>query len=400
MALFRPEAFEKLTETLWDEKRVRAAIQEIAADAERACRPKRLWPADEWDAWRSPLPLKTLYAGAAGVVWALHRLSARGHADIRLDLARILSVAYDAWRERPGVLTSLELPHPAHASLFHGESGILLVLYGLTPQAELADSLYEQVLANVENDANEVFWGAPGTMIAARTMLDRTDDERWAEAWKTSAERLWRLRDADGLWTQRLHGGEHRSLTPPHGATGNVAALVGGRDLLVTGRREVLERETASVLERTTIMEGSLANWPAWEGRDFVAGDGEIRLQWFTGAPGIVISAADYLPEELLLAAAELTWNAGPHGLEKGPGICHGTAGNGYALLKTFERTGSELWLERARCFAVHALEQVVRLREQRGRGRYSLFTGDAGVALYAADCLSGAARYPILDGL
>jgi hypothetical protein len=30
----------------------------------------------------------------------------------------------------------------------------------------------------------------------------------------------------------------------------------------------------------------------------------------------------------------------------------------------------------------VHTLEQV----ERRGRGRYSLFTGDVGVALYAAD--------------
>ena len=97
--------------------------------------------------------------------------------------------------------------------------------------------------------------------------------------------------------------------------------------------------------------------------------DGQIRLQWcWGGAPGIVAAAADYLDEELLLAGAELTWRAGPHRDEKGPGICHGTAGNGYAFLKAFERTGDELWLERARRFAVHALGQVARLREERGR--------------------------------
>jgi len=78
-----------------------------------------------------------------------------------------------------------------------------------------------------------------------------------------------------------------------------------------------------------------------------------------------------------------------------GAAICHGTAGNGYALLKTFERTGDERWLDRARRFATHALEQV----ERRGRGRYSLWTGDVGVALYAADCLEARAAYPILDG-
>ena len=109
-------------------------------------------------------------------------------------------------------------------------------------------------------------------------------------------------------------------------------------------------------------------------------------------------SAASYLDDELLLAGAELTWQAGPHGAEKGAGICHGTAGNGYAFLKTFERTGDERWLDRARRFAVHALGQVDGARSERGTGRYSLWTGDVGVALYAADCLEARTAYPIVD--
>jgi hypothetical protein len=40
----------------------------------------------------------------------------------------------------------------------------------------------------------------------------------------------------------------------------------------------------------------------------------------------------------------------------------------------------------------------VRRLRAQRGRGRYSLWTGDLGVALYLADCLDARAAYPLLD--
>ena len=109
----------------------------------------------------------------------------------------------------------------------------------------------------------------------------------------------------------------------------------------------------------------------------------------------MVGTAARYLDEELLLAGAELTWRAGAHGAEKGAGLCHGTAGNGYALLKTFERTGDERWLERARKFAVHALAQA-----KGAPGRYSLFTGGVGVALFAAGCLEADPRFPVLDWL
>jgi hypothetical protein len=38
------------------------------------------------------------------------------------------------------------------------------------------------------------------------------------------------------------------------------------------------------------------------------------------------------------------------------------------------------------------------RERLERGRGRYSLFTGDLGVALYLADCIDARAAYPVLD--
>ena len=68
------------------------------------------------------------------------------------------------------------------------------------------------------------------------------------------------------------------------------------------------------------------------------------------------------------------------------------------ALLKTFARTGDERWLERARRFAVHALLQAERRRAELGAGRYSLFTGDVGVALFAAACLEADARFPIVD--
>ena len=142
--------------------------------------------------------------------------------------------------------------------------------------------------------------------------------------------------------------------------------------------------------------ENGLANWPGSPRRQLAVPGRGIRLQWCTGAPGVLAGAWKYLDEELVLAGAELVWRAGAHGDEKGHGICHGTSGNGFALLKAFARTGDERWLERARRFAVHALGQVERLRAANGRGRYSLWTGDLGTALFGAACLECDASYPI----
>jgi len=147
-------------------------------------------------------------------------------------------------------------------------------------------------------------------------------------------------------------------------------------------RNDALRAESAAAFARAATREDGLANWST-----------ERKLQWCASAPGIVSLARDYLEEELLVAGAELVWQAGAPGDEKGHGICHGTSGNGFALLAAFERTQDELWLERARRFAVHALAQAARMS-----GRYSLFTGGAGTALFAASCLDADARYPVFE--
>lgn len=99
---------------------------------------------------------------------------------------------------------------------------------------------------------------------------------------------------------------------------------------------------------------------------------------------------------ELPLAGGELTWKAGP--LAKGSNLCHGTGGNGYALLKLYRRTRDTLWLERARAFAMTAIAQCREARLRYGRGRYSLWTGDLGLAIYLRDCISGEAAFPTVD--
>jgi lantibiotic modifying enzyme len=385
--LFQPDLHEPLTETRWDEGWARDAIRRIVADAAANFDPVGLWPAEEWDSWQTTPPLKDVYVGAAGVLLGLDLLRRSGQAETEIDLVAASRRTLEAWREHPDFEQWTDLPAHPEAALLTGESGLLLTAWLIDHEHQLAHDLLELVRANVANEAVEIMWGAPGTMLAAHAMHDWTREQRWADARRESADSVLAMREEDGLWTNRLYGQTFRSLTPPHGLVGNVRAL---RRALDAERSEKLERESADVLARLAVTEDGFANWPRREGVE------ANQLQWCSGAPGILECAATYLDEELMLAGAELIWHAGPPGMEKGSGICHGTAGNGHAFLKVFERTGDELWLDRARRFAVHAVEQV----ERRGRGRYSLFTGDVGVALYVADCLDGRSTYPVIDSL
>jgi hypothetical protein len=393
--LYSPEGFEPLADEPWDEQRVRTAIRAVVADTDDAYDPERLWPANEWDAWHMAVPLTDLYAGTPGIVWALDVLRRGSYADPRTDLGAALDRALELRDEKPGFMEGIELPSTPDASLLAGEAGLLLVACRVAPSADRADTLFELVRKNVANEAQELMWGAPGTMLAAHALHAWTGEERWAEARHESAEALLAGRDEDGLWTQRLHGKTHRFLGPVHGLVGNVHALV-----QVGESTEALQGDAEGVLAREAVIEAGFATWPAVAGGSLEGNDTVIRLQWCHGAPGIVATAADYLDEELVLAGAELTWRAGAHGDEKGHGLCHGTAGNGFALLKTFARTGDERWLERARRFAVHALLQAERRRAELGIGRYSLFTGDVGTALFAVACLEADARFPIVDNV
>jgi hypothetical protein len=382
--LYTPELFEPLTDEVWEAERAARRIREIVADTERALRgPKLMWKADAWDGWHGTSPMKNLYVGASGVLWGLDRLQSHGY-ETSLDLGALALKTLELFRARPDYMKGMKLPARRDSSLACGLAGIVFVAWRLASSTDLADGLYELVRANVDNEVEEVMWGAPGTLLIAHAMVESTGEARWREARDATASALLSRREADGFWVQRMYGQEFRGLQPWHGLVGNVAAL------------RLADHKTAALLERTAVIEDGLANWPYRERPQLASPDGLIRLQFCCGAAGIVAMASDYLDEELLVAGAELAWSAGPPVMEKGPCLCHGTAGTGYAFLKLFLRTGDERWLDRARRFAMHALEQV----ERRGHGRYSLYTGDIGVALFAADCIDARAQVPVFDVL
>ena len=283
------------------------------------------------------------------MIFALDVLQRRALADVTIDLRTAVERTLELWAAGAG-LRDVRLGGDAgSAEPLLRRGWVLWLAWRLTLPAELRGPAHARVRENTGNETNEVMWGARGRCSPrADARVDR--EERWLDAWSRCRRRS-REPGPDGLWTQLLSGRESRYLGPTHGAVGNVLALLDGSpDEDVSALKRTLER--------TAVVEDGLANWPSAEGVGLVPRDGVIRVQWCHGAPGIVTSAP-YLDEELAPRRRRAHVARRPARRAEGPGICHGTAGNGYALLKTFERTGDEQWLDRARCFAVHALEQV-----------------------------------------
>jgi hypothetical protein len=392
--LFDPAAHEPLTQRAWNEASVREAVAAIAADAETAFHPERLWPPHPMDDLEESEQLTALYLGAAGVLWALDRLARRGSVELTRDWTEVAASLPARYASHPDLEEELGGRIP---SLMLGEAGLLVVVHGFAPTRELEQWLLDVVRGNARNPTRELLWGSPGTMLVADVLWKRTGDAPWLDAWRASADWLWD-EWRDGVWRQEMHGRTRTILGPAHGFAGNVLALAQG-DHLDPERRGELERRSVETLSRLAIREDGLAQWPpSLEEADMPE---KWRLQWCHGAPGIVASVAglargDDEWTELLEAGGELTWRAGP--LVKGAGLCHGTAGNGYAFLKLLERTGDECWLDRARRFAMHGIEQVERARDTYGRGRYTLWTGEVGTAVYLQSCLDAEAEFPTID--
>jgi Lanthionine synthetase C-like protein len=382
--LYDPQAHERLVEDEWDEERARAAIQSIVNEAVSAIGLQGHWPVHPLDVDPAdPDVHNSVYMGSAGMLWAMASLAATGAADVPLDLTADIEGIVEAYRASPDFGES--------AGLWVGETGVVMAAYAITGHMAHAERALELARSNLTSDTNEVMWGTPGTTLAMHHLYRRTGDERFNEVWAEGAERIFAQWGEEGLWTQHLYGKVARMLGPAHGFAGNVRVLAQGGDML-----EAVRVRATPVVELNAVREGKLVNWPAEAGLALDARQNTIRTQWCHGAPGMVATLWDLAPEELMVGGGELTWTAGP--LAKGPGFCHGTAGNGYAFLKLHALTGDDLWLDRARAFAMHAIGQVEHMREEHGQGRYTLFTGDAGVALYVRGCIEADPDVPTID--
>ena len=403
--LFDPDRHEALADTPWSESRAREAIASIVRDLERSRLAEGHWPVHPLDAEPGELVpgtgFKNLYLGSAGVLWALWTLGREGAATLAGDPAEGLAEVHAAYLAEPD--TGEVVP-----SYLLGEAGVLLAWWRMTGSSSAAERLFTVVESNIGNPTNESLWAAPGTMLAAWHLWQATGEARWRALFLANVDRLWQTWQFDAkaschLWTQDMYGKVVQYLGAGHGFAGNVYPLLKGASLLDDERRSVLYARCVETLSAFAEREDGAVNWRPGTFTPRPGG-AKVLVQWCHGAPGMVTALADFPAgrsaelDAMLIGAGHCVWRAGP--LTKGFGLCHGTAGNGYAFLKLHERTGDASWLDRARSFAMHAFAQSERMRQQHGQGRYTLWTGDAGLAIYLWHCIAPQAMLPGLDAL
>jgi hypothetical protein len=395
--LFDPKRHEPLITTPWSEVAARAAIERIAAGVARDFTSAGLWPVHPLDNPDRGGADRTLYFGATGVMWGLEYLHREGAAGRPPDFADARGELLDANRRAIRRFTRQT------GSLWMGDAGILLTEWQRARSDAVAAQLAEVVAANHENLTREFMWGAPGTMLAALTMHEWTGERAWSDLFRASATALWTSLEQDprldcAMWTQDLYGSQSRIVGAAHGFAGNALPLIRGRRLLSTDEWKGWQQCIANTIATIAVRQDGLANWTQSVGTPR-PGRTDLLVQYCHGAPGVVICVAglpDPVLDEILVEAGELIWRAGPVG--KGAGLCHGTAGNGYAFLKLLDLTENELWLDRARAFAMHAIEQSERHRQRYGCYRHSLWTGDVGLAIYLWSCIRADSGVPTLD--
>lgn len=403
--LFDPARHEALAGAAWSEKAAREAIAAIVADLDRQFDPATLWPSHprEREDGDAPVPQPMLYNGAAGVVWALQRLQDAGVARGTLDLPVIAASLPPHSRQFIAANGTEE------ASYFIGHSAVLLLQWKYGRDPGVADALHALIESNLHNKALEALWGSPGTLVAALHMLEATQEPRWHALFRRGVDLLWTqmtpVRHSSQpqrevwIWVQDLYQRISQYMGAGHGFAGNVFPVIRGARWLEADVVAAFEARALDALEVCAIREPGLVHWDPMFDPAATGAPRKRLVQDCHGGPGIIcrLAATRSAPlQALLREAGELVWQAGP--LAKRPGLCHGTDGNGFAFLKLHTATGEAVWLARARAFAMHALRQSDALAAENGRRVPSLWTGDAGLALFLWGCVCGDDAVPTLD--
>lgn len=398
MALFDPARHYPLWQIDWHPDTAHQAIRAIAYETITQLQTTPLLSGHPMD---DQMFGSDLYFGKAGVLWAINYLQTFGAIDSTFDVATHLDDTLAQNRQNYATAS----PYPEQSSYLFGELPLLLLQYQISPSEDQATQILDSIQKNDSQPLRELMWGIPGSMLAAYFMHQWTQEPRWQEVFKSQANLLlneWEpVGEVGHLWSIDLYGSQQQWLGPVHGFASNLTPLIAGKSLLTDQQFSDISTKAMNTLVQTAMTEDGGANWPPVYDREH-PGQNLSLVQYCHGAPGMVTALA-LLPQgindqfdRILEQGGELTWQAGP--LKKGSNLCHGTGGNGYAFLKLFVRTGNQMWLDRARVFAMHAIEQYRLSQQLYHQLRYPLWTGDLGLAVYLWDCLQAQARFPTID--
>lgn len=380
----------------WDEEKVQQTICKIADDAISCFDYESGLPCHPLDESFG----NNMYMGTAGVLWGINYLQQAGVIANNFDIKPFLINQLNSNREE-----FKKSPHPKNSSYLFGELPILMLQYKLFQSNMIKNDILLSIKKNNTQPIRELMWGTAGTMLASHFMHQWTSEPKWKDIYILQAKRLladWKkIPNIGYLWSVQLYGGSRKYLGPVHGFIGNIIPLIKGQKYFSKKEFEEICIKVMETVINTAISDQDYANWDTIYTK---SNPNNIpkRVQYCHGAPGIVATLSE-LPksknkqfDEILEKGGELIWLAGP--LKKGSNLCHGTGGNGYAFLKLYERTKNELWLERARSFAMYSIKQYKLAKTKYRQGRYTLWTGDIGLAIYLWDCIQSKAKFPTID--
>lgn len=340
-----------------------------------------------------------VYTGATGIVHALLRVMCLAGDNGPNDGQRSML------REAIKTLLSYALNDPSRdheASLMCGRAGVLLTA-GLASRASASSSdaeayahmtkAYQQLnRVAVAATANEVLYGKAGFVLGCVLL--------GASGWEPVLDALIREGVRDGARVvppaplmYAWHGKQY--IGAAHGLLGIVYVLL-CLPPFVAAQRALLVAELAWLLDNVE-SKRSPGQFPTKVQRAGYS-SGDFRTHWCHGATGAVFT---FTQAHIVLCdpscagtcaymacaerAAAVIWSTGL--LMKGPGLCHGVAGNGYALLRMHRVTSKEAYLYQAECFAAFMESADFLLGgARRPDNPHSLFEGLAGAAAFCAD--------------
>ncbi|EPT31253.1 lanthionine synthetase C family protein [Toxoplasma gondii TgCatPRC2] len=159
-------------------------------------------------------------------------------------------------------------------------------------------------------------------------------------------------------------------------------------------------RLVKGTLEWLLTLETKHHNWPAVRGEtdDYLCHfcHGATGAVFAFGLGSIVFNNREF--QKAALRAATCVWKYGL--LKKGPGICHGISGSGYALLMAYKLTRDPIWLDRAADFALKMFDEKLQADSRVPDNPFSLFEGLSGAICFLVDLLKNPlkAAFPLFE--
>mmetsp|Transcript_29806 Transcript_29806/g.86483 ORF Transcript_29806/g.86483 Transcript_29806/m.86483 type:complete len:395 (+) Transcript_29806:1-1185(+) len=338
----------------------------------------------------------SVYTGAGGVCWMMLHLAKRGLAGEQAAVVESVREALRRLRSDEGKFD------PKRLTLLEGVGGSLALqawahtaLKDSASATACCDRLAEvsrRVLVTPAGECEVLYGrcGFLGAVLFARKVLDSPDmltqevvavAKQVLEEGRHRATRKWPLYFE---WHDKCYFGG------AHGIAGILLTLLQLQPHELTDDARELIRATADALIAKRFDSGNL---PSSEGSK------DRLVHWCHGATGLVpllvklasvFSEARYL--EIAKEAGEVVWLRGLLST-KGVGLCHGTPGNGYALLVLYRATGDAMWLRRAQHFGIFVARHQADLIDLADRP-FSLFEGLAGAVCFWADLLHAMAGH------